>query len=404
MLFEGSWVSKKRRDREIQRRIAERKAEITDNLAHCEWRNRRKEETKNFHFEYTVPQHVFEGYRDRMEAYYTVFKKDWKIRKPRNGKLNVCFYANKKEFHRTSGAGYGVGAYFKFVEPYDLNAYYNRLDEVWSEQVLFHEANHYLQKLIDEDFSYPHWPGEALAEYYGASHWDAKKKKLTVGLMQEGRLAEIQDDIARGKWWTLDKLLGDDHYEHYTWGWSLVHFLMNDERHRENFKRFFVGLAKGRDVKRSPYAYGLKTVRPADIIAAFKKYLRLDDDEYRALERDWHRAIEDEMLVGLSTRGLEKAAARALSTGRKLRAKRLYASAVDDGSTNPQVYHEYAQLLEDDEPAQAMEMARRAVELDPLTGDFWLTLAELVEEEDVTEAKRLRKLAREIDPELVAVD
>jgi len=397
--YEGDWIPRRRRDDLVARRAAAKKAEIEDNLAHREWKDRRKDESKNFRFEYTVPQHVFENYEERMEAYYQVFAKDWKIRSPKQGKLNVCFYSSPKEFYRTSGAGYGVLAYFKFVEPYDLNLFYDRLDETLTEQVLYHEANHYLQKLIDEGFKYPHFPGESLAEYYGASLWDSDKRKLTVGLLQEGRLAEIQDDIAGGEWWGIQKLLSDDHYEHYTWGWALVYYLMNEPRHADNFKRFVVGLAKGKDVRRSTFGMGLSTVAPADLLEAFQKYLRLDDEKTRALERDWHRAIEEQMLPGLSTRGIEKAAFKALSTGRKIRAQRLFQEAVDGGSTNAQLYHKYAGLLEGDQDEQARAMARRATELDPLTGAYWYTLARLVRSSDKAESERLKALAREVDPE-----
>ncbi len=398
--LEGEWVPRKRRDELLARRVAARKAEIADNLAHCEWKDRRRAETKNFRFEYTVPQHVFEGYRDRMEAYYQVFAKEWRIKPPEAGKLSVCFYASPKEFYRTSGADYGVLAYFRFVEPYDLNLFYERLDPTLTEQVLYHEANHYLQKLIDETFSYPHWPGEALAEFYGASLWDPAKQKLTVGLLQEGRLAEIQDDIARGEWMGLGRLIGEELYEHYTWGWSLVYFLMNDPRHQDAFKRFFLGLAGGRDVKRTPMAFGLMTVEPPDVATAFRKYLRVESAKaFAELERDWHRHVE-EQLGALSTRGLELAAVKALSTGRKLRAKRLFEEAIAAGSKNPQLFHKYALLLEKDERGKALEMARRTVELDPLTGSYWFALGHLLEKQDRAEAERLKKLAREIDPEL----
>lgn len=401
--FEGAWIQQKRRDDLLAKRIAARKAEVADNLAHREWKDRRIVETKTFRFEYTVPQHVFEGYRDRMEAYYQVFAKDWKIRPSKLGKLPVCFYASPKEFYRTAGVGYGVLAYFRFVEPYELNLYYERLDETLTEQVLYHEANHFLQKLIDEDFKYPHWPGEALAEYYGASLWDPEKKKLTVGLIQEGRLAEIQADVAGGEWMSLDELLGEDKYEHYTWGWALVYFLMNDTQHQPAFKRFFTGLASGRDVRRTPMSYGLSTVEPSDVAAALKKYLGIQGDkEWRDLERDWHRYIEDELLTQTSKRSLEKGALKSLSTGRKLRAKRLFEEAIAAGSTDPQLYHKYAQLLESDDKGKAIEMWRKAIELAPLTGDYWFGLGHAHEAKDKAEAERLKKLAHEIDPELDA--
>jgi hypothetical protein len=398
--FEGNWISKKRRDELIAKRVAVRKAEVQDNLAHREWKDRRKVETKNFRFEYTVPQHVFEEYAERMEAYFQAFAKEWRLKPPKDGKPPVCFYSSQKEYYRTSGAPRGAVAYFKYGGGYELNSYYERLDPTYTEQVLFHEANHYLQKLINENFSYPHWPGEALAEYYGASRWDAQAKKLTVGLVQEGRLAEIQDDIAAGEWMPLLRILKDGQYEDYTWGWSLVHFLMNDARHAAAFKRFFLALANAQDVERTS-AGGFATVAPDDLVAAFRKYLGLrSDEQVSALERDWHRFVQETLLANLSTRGLEMGAFKAMATDRKLRAKRLFQEAIEAGSTNAQLYHKYAQLLLSEDRPKAIENWHRAVELAPLTGSFWFALGGALEKSDPAEAKRLKSLAREIDPEL----
>ena len=71
--FEGQWMPAKKRDQLLARRVAEQEAQVRDNLAHREWKDRRRAETRNFRFEYTVPQHVFEAYGERLEAYYQIF-------------------------------------------------------------------------------------------------------------------------------------------------------------------------------------------------------------------------------------------------------------------------------------------------------------------------------------------
>ena len=48
-------------------------------------------------------------------------------------------------------------------------------------------------KIIEAIQSYLKHLNESLAEYYGASSWDPKAKKMTIGGLQEGRLAVIQD-------------------------------------------------------------------------------------------------------------------------------------------------------------------------------------------------------------------
>jgi hypothetical protein len=404
--FEGEWIAAKRREELIAKRIAGQRALVEEMLAHREWKDRRITDTKDFHFEYTVPEHVCQDFRDKMEAYYSAFAKEWKIKAPKKDSISVCFYGSSKEYYRSSGAPWGAIAYFKFLRDpdtgrYDLNVYYDRGDPTFTEQVIFHESNHYLQKLIDEGFHYPHWPGEALAEYYGASHWDPEKKKLTVGLVQEGRLAEVQEDVAAGKPMGLLQMLSEERmYEHYTWGWSLVHFLMNDTRYQAQFKRFFLGLASATDVHRTDFSLGLRTVEPPALIAAFRDYLGLKKDgDMAELERQWHAYVEG-LFGDLTVRGREKAALSAMQTDRPLRAKRLFQEALDGGSTDPNVYHQFAKLIAKDDLARASELWKKAIELGPLNGAYYMALGRALKASNPKECERLVALAHEIDPEL----
>ena len=104
--------------------------------------------------------------------------------------------------------------------------------------------------------------------------WDPETKKLTTGLILEGRLVEVQDDIASGTLMDLKKLISTDGmYEHYTWGWALVHFLMNDKRYSAKFQKFIVALPTAKDIKRQLNGQNLKDVEQKDVCAAFMKYL-----------------------------------------------------------------------------------------------------------------------------------
>ena len=53
--FEGRWVPKARRTRTIAERNRKREQAVRDLKEHQLWRNRFKESTKHFNFEYTVP-------------------------------------------------------------------------------------------------------------------------------------------------------------------------------------------------------------------------------------------------------------------------------------------------------------------------------------------------------------
>jgi tetratricopeptide (TPR) repeat protein len=389
----------------IKKRQEERRKYVEEIKSLAEWRNRRKEATKHFDFEYTVPPHVFAGFRDTMEAYYTEFSRMWSIKQPKDGRLLVCFYGDEDAFHQVSGAPYGVLGYFRFVKPLELDIYYERIDVELTEDVMFHEANHYLQKLLNPQVNMPHFPGESLAEYYGASSWDPQTKKLTVGLIQDERLAEVKTDVDAGKMMKLEELVSTDGmYEHYTWGWSLVHFLMNEDKYSKKFQRFVTTLVTGADVKRKPFGLNqLMDVEPAEVLRVFMKCLDLKNkDALKALEEEWHAYITRE-LKAVTARGLEKAGLKVAASwpARPIKAKNLLQKAIDAGSKNAEAYHKLARLYaEDGEVDKAIALWRKAIELDPLTAMYYSNLGHaLIKKKQEEEGKRLVKLAKELDPD-----
>jgi hypothetical protein len=401
--FEGKWVSKARRDQLIQQRVEARREEIESIRSHAEWRNRHKDRSKHFTYEYTVPQHIFEYYRDMMEAYFVAFAKTWKVKPLKEQpRLPIMFYTDRKKFAQIGGAGGGTLAYFRFVMPREINFYYDRLDPVSTEKVMYHEVNHYLQLLLDEKFNMPHFPSEALAEYYGGSKYDPKTKKLTIGLVQEGRLVEVQDDIARGEMLGLEKMINSDGmYQHYNWGWSLVHFFMNDRKYKGKFEKYVRTLVAGRGVKRESRGAGMVTVRGPENWRVFQKCLGLKKPaDVQKLQQQWHSYVKLKLNV-VTAAGLEKAAWEASNSGRKIRAKRLYKEAMEKGSTSAIAHHRYARILErDDKRDEAIKLWRRAIELDPLEPSYYAVLGRaLVKAKNEDEGKRLIALARELDPD-----
>ena len=416
--YEGKWVTVKARERAIQKRIEERHEMVKEIEAHSVWRNRYKVKTKYFNFEHTIPPYVFERYSTLMEAYFAAFCKEWKVKpqkgyalNPKDTRLLVCFYNDRDLFIQVSGAGPSTLGYFRFVKPLELNMFYDRLDPALTEEVMFHEANHYLQKLINVEFSYPHWPGEALAEYYGASKWDPVKKKLTSGLILEGRLTEVKTDIAKDNWMSLDKMLTERMYQHYTWGWTFVHFLMNDKRYEKKFRKFYVALANDKKVKRVDVGIeNLKTVDQADVKDVLLQYLGIKTDEqFKELESEWHAYVRDDLQV-TSSHGLEKAAQNAERYNRPIRAKRLYEEAMASGGASALAHHHYAELLssgrlpsKDSEAnwATAKEHWQKAIEMSPMTGEYYFAYGrELSQHGDGVEGERLQVLAGEINPEI----
>jgi hypothetical protein len=301
VLYKEKWVSVDKRDQLVKQRMEEKRAELKELRVHDEWRSRYIVETKHFRFEFTVPEHVFAPYREKMEAYFDAFAKDWGIKMPRDlGKLPICFYPNYQQFGQVSGAPFGVLGYFRFVTPMELNFFYDRTDPGLIEEVMFHETNHYLQKLLALDFKMPHFPGESLAEYYGASRYDPLTKKFETGLVLEGRLNEVKQDILGGEEWELEQLVANEGaYQHYTWGWTLVHYLMHNKDYSKKFQKFVLDLCKGKDIKGevvSINADNLRFVEATEVWELFKKDLGLrTDEDVAAMQKAWHAYIKDDL-------------------------------------------------------------------------------------------------------------
>lgn len=399
--FEGKWVTTAKRDAVIKKRRKEMEAKFKELKEHELWRNRYITKTKNFQFEYTLDQDIFQGYIDLMETYYKTFTKQWKIKKPTKlGPLTVCFYHDYDTFLQVSGTSRGVQGYYRFrpLTQLELNFYYNRLDPEYTTEVMFHEANHYLTHLIDLDFRYPHCINEGMAEYYGATKWDPKKKKMKVGGILEGRLTEVKTDIEGGDFMRLEDYLRNElGYKDYTWGWTFVHMMMETPRYAKKFKRFFIGLAKDKSAKRRN-----NTITGDDLLEYFKLKMKLRDID--ALEKEWHDYIQQDLKL-TSHRGYEQAAKSLERTGQGRKAKRFYKKAIEAGSKNPRVYISYARMLDDKN--EAIELMKKATTFAPLTARVWAQMGRYMRNRDDKESKkegeRLLRLAVEMDPNDSAV-
>ena len=240
--FRDDWVTAEERDKKLERERKQRQKALEEHKKHQEWRNRYQFETKNFAFQSTLPPDINEQYADLLETYFAEFGKYWRVRVPKDWdrKLTVCFHRDRESFHKVGGVSGGVMAYYRFVPPRELHFYYNRKFPAETQSAMFHEANHYLADLMGEHFQYPHWIGEAMAEYYAASTWDPEKGRMTVGNIQTGRLLEVLQDMDGGDTMTVEGLVSDEtrNYAHYYWGWSFVHFLLESKDHKKNFIKY----------------------------------------------------------------------------------------------------------------------------------------------------------------------
>lgn len=412
VLHGGKWMTPEKREQAIRKQLEEKRAELAELRSRAEWRNRYIVESKHFRFEFTVPEHVFAPYREKMDAYFEAFAKDWGIKQPRElGKPPVCFYPNYQQFQQVSGAVFGVQGWFSPWTPMELNFYYDHTDPARVTDVMFHETNHYLQKLLALDFKMPHFPGESLAEYYGASHYDPETKKFESGLVQEGRLNEIKQDLLEDRTWGLEELVSSgDAYQHYTWGWALVHYLMHSPQYEKKFQKFIVDLCRGEGIRAEVWTVGqdnTRFVEGADVWELFKKELGLKSPaDVKALEAAWHAYVKDELRT-TSPQGKADAADNAERGGFKIKAKRLYGEAIAEGDARAITRHRYAFLLwTEDEHKEAAEQWQAAVAADPMEPLYRYNLGRLLRDEmgKAEEGLAHLRLARDMNPEGVFDD
>lgn len=398
--FEGRWMPVAERDKQLERRRTDQEARIKEAMSHRAWTDRYMMKTDQFAFEFTIDPEVMKGFADLMDVYYKNFTKEWGIKKPgKLGRLKVCFYHDEDYYHQVSGAPGGVIGYFRFVEPMELNFFYDRLDPDFTVDVMFHETNHYLTTLIDPRFRYPIWVNESLAEYYGASNWDPKSKKMTVGGLQEGRLAVIQDAIRADEWQDLEKMIrlqqGEFNATHYAWGWSFVHWLLEDKKTERKFKNFYLALARDPGVRRDPVPPAMKEVPADDVIKLLLKHL--DAKSIADLQKGWYEYVKS--LKPSSGRGYYEAGRLALMRGMPIKAQRYLRTALEKDFKGAQVYSELGQALyEKDKDQEAIDNLKQALVLDPLNPEFYLQLARAYRSRqlDDPEVKRNRWLALEV--------
>jgi len=402
--FEGKWIKKEKFEKILLDREGKAKKMLQERKKHMLWRNRYIYYSPHFQFEYTIAPEIFQNYMLLMENYYKVFAKKFRVRPimdPKTkGRLKVCFYHDDEYYYQVSGAPRGAIGYFKFVAPLELNFFYDRTDEYLTLSVLYHECNHYLVHLINPNFVYPHWLAEGMAEYYGGSHWDPVKKKLTVGLLQEGRIVVLKDVTAAGQWLGLEEMIRMQNFGglHYAWAWSFVHMMMNDKKYAKRFEKYFVHMAKGKGVNRTEYGFGKQTVSPAEQIRHFQKFMGVRD--ILALQEKWYDYVKK--LDVKTGRGYALAGDWAMRWGLKIKATRYYSTAIEKGVVTALTYDKLGKVLDKRKKMdEAIKAFRLAVELDPLNARYTMHLGNALYKKDkgAKESERLMRLALEMAPD-----
>lgn len=289
VLFEGRWMSKRRRDQMLRDR-AEADKELIDQLRRDQkWQNHKTIETRHFVVKSNCREEIAQQAAQLIEDYYKAFVDFWNIKlSPSEGKekMTFFFYRDTATFHEVTNTGGGLGGYFSPLER-ELHVPYNQQvpAEAWA--VVLHEGNHLLTYLIDTGYRYPIWMNEGMAEYYGSAVID-DEGNFELGALQYGRIVSLRNDEATGNVLSLREVLLQPQQgftaRHYAVAWSFVHFLMESPEYGKAFKTFFKTLSRNRDVETEN-----KRVNNAGMTWAFPNL----ETVITALERAMGRSLDE---------------------------------------------------------------------------------------------------------------
>jgi tetratricopeptide (TPR) repeat protein len=393
VLFEGRWMSKKRRDDELKKRADEDRKYIEAVKKRQDWRNAVTLETRHFRIQSNLDDELLQRYADLLEAYYKAFVDFWGITLSpgdKKGKPRVFLYRHPEDFYKITGVSRGVGGFFSPVD-LELHLPHDPEDPARAQAVLFHEGNHLLTHLISPDFRYPIWMNEGMAEYYGTAELTGDGD-FVVGRQQDGRIAGMRREKERGQFRRLRDVLlteqGDFDAYDYAYAWSLVHYLMQSPDYGKTFKGFFGNLPENRDLeitRRNIYGYDREAVGMVElrnVLEAFEKRIGKSIDE---IEQEW--LVHFEQAYGeLGPEAYYRAAQLEMYSPREdgshiQTAVEFFEKAIQKGIQNSRCYRDFAELLRKGgvlesagevytelppDQARAWAMIEKAIELDPI--------------------------------------
>ncbi len=429
VLFEGRWMSRTRRESELNKRKKEEKDAIDRARKEQRWGNAKELETSHFEIKSNCPQEILDDYAGRLEDYYDNFMDHWSIKlspSMKKEKKKFFLYRNYEDFLTITESSPGVQGFFNWVLG-ELHLYHKNEEPEYSVSVLYHEGNHLLTHLIDPNFRYPTWMNEGMAEYYGSAQVDESGEFL-VGGLQYGRIATLMTDREKGNEIPLQEVLTIEQSgysgRHYAYGWSFVHFLMETPEYAGAFRKFFAKLPENRDVERKVVSgatriagkeYSIVLTEPDldSVLDVLEKTLGRSIAE---LEREW-REFTAQAYGDLSATAYFRAARLARGFGDVTEesvsnAFEYYEKAVDLGVTLSACYAEYAEMLREGGTAglrvrppdipRAWEMIQKAIEYDPINPYHYLEAGHILlvesEVQELDQALAMAETARALAP------
>jgi len=357
---------------------------IAEVRRHRRWRNRFKEQTAHFQFEFTSPPAITREYMKLAEGCFAAFAKFWDVDSSGRSRLKVCIFHDRDSFVRISAGPRNANCYFRFVEPIEFELFHHERLCASTRSAIGFGAARYGLHLIAPKFEFPGWLRRGLAAYYAGAVWEGSTCLARIGDPEEFILALVKHEAETGLRPSLESLLApQSKIDRHTWGWSFVYYLMT--RHRDAFRSFVKALPTHPHTKP-----GKTRTRLPDIYvrATLEEHLGSID----ALEKGWHSHIDGLELK--TPHGLEHAAHLAKADGKIKRATKLMKQAIAAGGRRPHSFRALGRWRLAAGDAEAAEAAFvEANQLDPLDAATWWYLGVIRKDE------RLKRLAREIDPD-----
>jgi hypothetical protein len=172
----------------------------------------------------------------------------------------VWIFDSEEQYHVFSDTlaqrvEHSLGVYHPLIKTLLL---FHTMSAAETQEVLFHEAFHqYLDIAVSRP---PIWFNEGMAEYYGATTFDAAYKPAEGGL-QAGRLASLRarPKGSSGKLLPFKTIMllppaafmASDPGRNYAQSWAMVHWFKRgpDVRARETFQRYVAAVLAGKSQK-----------------------------------------------------------------------------------------------------------------------------------------------------------
>lgn len=404
--YRGHWLTKSSYEKKLKKESKERAERLAEIKAHADFGKAWEEETKNFIYKCNVNTEVLDWTVSLFEDYYKLFTKVLPIPKQKGAKPKVHHFKNSADYQDWAGMP-GTAGYFWSAEN-ALNFYYDPMDVGFTTNVMLHEGMHLLTHQINPDFVAPTWINEGLAEYFGSSKVEKKKRgkgwEITPGQMLDHRLLTMQDFIKEEKYVRLDELFGKQFgaygYTDYAHGWTFVHFLMESPAYGKKFRKYFRDLytLKG---KFKQYARGRGAsvfISPEEVGKHLLDYLKKKD--LKELEDEWIAFVRDEM-VAEGGRGYFYLGRDMSMQGRSEEALKNLTKAIEElDYATPRAHYFRSKTYRNlGQREKATQEVRVALDKDPTNAEFRVFLASLLPKKEKVEAERQLKLACELEPD-----